>query len=198
MNEYEFKAINLMTQTFEKHGVKFKVVEAPSAEIIVAGFSINGGPQVEECFISRDNGNDVAVRVFRLVTKTPRARRSRVLEACNILNRKVRHLKFSIDTDGNVNVEYDFPEYTPDNGIGEMALEIFARTMQTLNSEYHIFMKAIYTDEILEDDSLMKKLERLFRMYKEKKTAEDSETDCDLDYCPDQDLETADSSEITE
>ena len=190
MNKYEFKAINLITQTFEKHGVKFKVVEAPSAEIIIAGFSINGGPQVEEWFISRDNGNDVAARVFRLVTRTPEDRRSRIEDACNILNRKVRHLKFSMDTDGDVNVEYDFPEYTPDNGIGEMALEIFVRTMKTLDSEYQIFMKAIYTDDILDEDGLMKKLERLFRLYKEKKAAEDSATDYDL--------ETADSSEITE
>ena len=107
MKKYEFKAINLITQTFEKHGVKFKVVEAPGAEIIIAGFSINGGPQVEEWFISLDNGNDVAARVFRLVTRTPEDRRSRIEDACNILNRKVRHLKFSMDTDGDVNVEYD-------------------------------------------------------------------------------------------
>ena len=62
--------------------------------------------------------------------------------------------------------------------------------MKTLDSEYQIFMKAIYTDDILDEDGLMKKLERLFRLYKEKKAAEDSATDYDL--------ETADSSEITE
>lgn len=43
MSKYEFKAINLIAETFEKHGIKLKVEEAPGAEIIIAGFPIDGG-----------------------------------------------------------------------------------------------------------------------------------------------------------
>lgn len=71
-------------------------------------------------FISRDNGNDVAARIFGLITNTPKEKRARVMEACNVLNHKIRYMKFYLDTDGDINVEYDFPVYSPDNGIGEM------------------------------------------------------------------------------
>lgn len=44
--------------------------------------------------------------------------------------------------------------------------------MQTLDSEYSIFMKAIYTDDNLEEESLMQKLERLYRMQEARKASE--------------------------
>ena len=72
------------------------------------------------------------------------------MEACNVLNHKIRYMKFYLDIDGDINVEYDFPVHSPDNGIGEMAFEIFVRTMQILNSEYSIFMKALYSEEELD------------------------------------------------
>lgn len=148
MDDYMFKATNLIAETFEKYGIVFKVEDASKAEIITAGFHIDGGPSVSEWFISSNDNNDVAVRIFGLITNTPEAKRPRVMEACNILNCEVRHLKFYMD-DGNVNIDYDFPECTPDEGVGKMALEIFFRTMKTLDEKYGIFMKAIYTDEEL-------------------------------------------------
>lgn len=107
----------------------------------------------------------------------------------------MRHLKFYIDADGDVNVEYDFPEHTPDNGVGEMALEIFVRTVHTLDSEYGIFMKAIYTDDNLEEESLMQKLERLYRMQEARKTSEDNATDADESEYSEPELEATDSSD---
>ena len=71
------------------------------------------------------------------------------MEACNVLNHKIRYMKFYLDTDGDINVEYDFPVHSPDNGIGEMAFEIFVCMMQILDSEYSIFMKALYSEEEL-------------------------------------------------
>lgn len=53
-----------------------------------------------------------------------------------------------------------------------MVLEIFARPIQTFDSEYSIFMKAIYTDDNLEEESLMQKLERLYRMQEARKASE--------------------------
>ena len=195
MDKYTFKATNLIAETFDKHGIKYNVEEAPGAEIIVAGFPVDGGPAVTEWFISRDNDNDVAARVFRLVSKTPEARRSRVRDACNILNRKVRYMKFSIDADGDVNAEYDFPVQTPDSGVGEMALEIFVRTMRTLDSEYSLFMKAIYTDATLEEESLMQKLERLYRMQEARKASVENAIEADESVYSEFELETADSSD---
>ena len=102
-------------------------------------------------FISRDNDNDVAVRIFCLISNIPREKRTRVRDVCNALNNKIRYLKFSLDTDGDIQVMYDFPVCTPDDGIGEMALEMLACTQMALDSEYNLFMKALYTEEPLED-----------------------------------------------
>ena len=141
---------------FEEHEVKFHVINMHGQEEVLAGFSVDNGPKVIMKFISRDNDNDVAARIFGLVSNTPREKHPRVLETCNILNRKIRYMKFYLDNDGDINVEYDFPVKSSDECIGEMAFEIFIRTMQILDAEYEIFTKALYTDEKLEaeDESL--------------------------------------------
>ncbi len=150
MNKYEFNATNLIAETFEKRGIIFDVVSHNDSEQILAGFSVECGPNVIMRFISDGNNNDVAARIFGLITNTPKEKRSRVIEACNMLNNKIRYMKFYLDTEGDINVEYDFPVHSPDNGIGEMAFEIFVRTMKILDSEYSIFMKALYSEEELD------------------------------------------------
>lgn len=147
MNKYEFKAINLIAEAFAKRGVKFDVVNYHGSEQLLAAFPVDCGPNVIMRFISCDNDNDVAVRIFGLISNTPKEKRYRIMDACNVLNHKIRYIKFYLDTDGDINVEYDFPVRSPDDGIGEMAFEIFVRMMQILDSEYSIFMKALYTDE---------------------------------------------------
>lgn len=149
MNEHEFKAIDLVAEAFEKHGAKFRVFKMQEQGELLAGFPVNGGPTVLMKFIVRDDDNDAAARIFGLITKVPAEKRSRVLEACNALNLKVRFLKFVMDADGDINVEYDFPVRSGDECIGEMAFEIFVRAMSILDNEYGIFMKALYIDEPL-------------------------------------------------
>lgn len=46
MSKYEFKAINLIAETFEKHEAKFRVFNMQGQEELVAGFSVDGGPNV--------------------------------------------------------------------------------------------------------------------------------------------------------
>lgn len=203
MNKYEFKAINLIAETFEKCGVKFDVVSHHGNEQLLAGFSVDCGPNVIMRFISCDNDNDVAARIFGLISNTPKEKRTRVMEACNVLNHKIRYMKFYLDPDGDINVEYDFPMHSPDDGIGERAFEIFVRVMQILDSEYSIFMKALYSDEELAiqghggPSELMQKLQELRKMMEARMAALEDSTDdeesdgLDLDF--DLDLETAGS-----
>lgn len=187
MNKYEFKATNLIAETFEKRGIKFDIVNHHGSDQLLAGFSVNCGPNVIMRFISRDNDNDVAARIFGLITNTPKEKRSRVMEACNVLNHKIRYMKFYLDADGDINVEYDFPVHSPDDGIGEMAFEIFVRTMQILDSEYSIFMKALYSDDELDIQGhsvpaeLMQKLQELRRMM-EARMADMGDSNDDEDF----------------
>lgn len=198
MNKYEFHATNLIAETFEKKGVKFDVVNYQGNEQLLAGFSVECGPNVIMRFISRDNDNDVAARIFGLISNTPKEKRFRVMEACNVLNHKIRYMKFYLDNDGDINVEYDFPVHSPDDGIGEMAFEIFIRMMQILNSEYSIFMKALYSEDELDlqghsvSAELMQKLQELRKMMEARMVAGDSANDEEFDDC-EASLETVDS-----
>ena len=190
MNKYEFKATNLIAETFEKHGVKFDVVSRHGSEQLLASFPVDCGPNVIMRFISRDNDNDVLACIFGLISNTPREKRTRVMDACNLLNYKIRYMKFYLDTDGDINVEYDFPVRTPDDGIGEMAFEIFVRMMQVLDSEYSIFMKALYTEEELDikgrsvPAELMQRLQELRKRMEARRTtvgASDDEKSDDVE-----------------
>ena len=199
MNEYEWKATNLIAQTFEKYGAKFDVVNSDGVEQLLAGFSVDCGPNVMMRFINQDDDNDVAARIYGLVSNIPQEKRLRVMEACNILNRKVRFIKFYLDTDGDINVEYDFPMHSTDDGIGEMAFEIFIRVMHVLDDQYEIFMKALYTEEELQPKPLdmaarLERLQHLREMLESRlaadenvdnKNPEDTEADTEAEGTPD-------------
>lgn len=187
MREYEFHATTLMAEAFTRTGAKFDVVSRPDSEQLLAGFPVECGPNVIMRFISRDDDNDVAIRIYGLISNTPREKRPRMMEACNLLNQKIRYMKFYLDPDGSVNVEYDFPVRTPDEGVGKMAFEMFIRMIQILNSEYGIFMKALYSDEELdlqdspEDDFHTELIERLQELREIMETRTDGMNDDDDD-----------------
>lgn len=155
-----YKASNLITETFDAHGIKYDVVEREDASIVEAGFAVESGPQVVAHFISRDDDNDVAVRIFGLVCKVPETRRPAVMEACNTLNRKIRFVKFYLDRENSVNVEADLPVRTDDCCLGECCFELFIRLMKILDDEFHILAEALYlgADAREQEDSALLRL----------------------------------------
>lgn len=152
MGKYEFNTTNLIAESFEKHGIKYSVEHLEGMEILQTGFSIDCGPGVFVNFFNPNkmNTTDVSMRILRLVSHTPKEKRARILEACNVLNCKCRFIKFCVDADGDVNVEYDLPLSTSERGIGETAGILLAGMQVTLNKYYGVFMKALYTDEALD------------------------------------------------
>lgn len=205
MNKYEFNATNLIAETFEKRGFKFEVNNHHGMEELQTFLPIGRGSYAIMHFISHDNDNDVAVRIIGLVSDVPMNKRLRVMEVCNALNINFRYLKFTLDGDGDVNVEYDFLVRSPNEGIGEMAFEIFSRTIQILSSENGIFMKAIYSDEDLDiqNDSdttrLMQRLEEIRRRIEARMTAtsvsdDDDQSDSESD---DVELDVEDSELVS-
>lgn len=150
MNEYDFLAIDLIAEAFEEHGIGFNRFKTQEQGQLETRFSIKGGPEVAIKYIQLHNRNDIAVRIFRSLSAVPAEKRTRVLEACNALNCKYRFLKFSIDTDGDIEVAYDFLQECADECIGVMAFEICARAKRILDEGFGILMKALYTDEPLD------------------------------------------------
>lgn len=139
-----YKATNLIVEAFNTHDIKYDVIERDDASIVKAGFAVESGPQVVANFISRDDDNDVAVRIFGLVCKVPEKRRPAVMEACNTLNGKIRFVKFYLDRENSVNVEVDLPVRTDDCCVGECCFELFIRLMKILDDEFHVLAEALY------------------------------------------------------
>lgn len=161
-----FEPIRLLTEAFNAHDLKFDVSEGEKYQDIHVPFGIKNGPFVVVRFISFGKGNDVLVRIRNLANRVPGEKRFRVLEALNQLNGRYRFLKFDMDAEQNVHVEYDFPTNTGSESIGEMGFELFIRTMQILNEGYIVLAKALYseaeetsgTDDDAEKKDLMKLL----------------------------------------
>lgn len=138
------KATDLISKTFDDYDVKYRIVEAGDASVVEAGFVIDAGPAVVVRFISKDDDNDVAVRVFDLINHIPLSKKYAMMEACNTLSAKVRFYKFFLNRDNGINVEADLPEQTSDECVGECCFELFARIMSILTNEYHILAETLY------------------------------------------------------
>ena len=138
------KATELIVKTFDEHDVKYRVTEVADASMVEAGFEVEAGPEVIVRYISNDEDNDVAVRIYGLMHRIPLAKRADVMEACNTLSARIRFFKFYLDDSSNVNVEADLPVRTDDDCLGECCFELFVRIMSILNNEYQILAEALY------------------------------------------------------
>lgn len=139
-----YKATRLIQEAMEKEDLHFRVEEGDESSRVLAGFSVKNGPSVRVQFISRDDDNDVAVRLFGLVGDVAEDKAAAVTAACNECNKKYRFLKFVLDDDHDVNVEYDFPVRSSSDTVGDEACEIFIRIMKIVDECYPEFMKALW------------------------------------------------------
>lgn len=154
MANYQWKPTKLIAEKFEECEYEFEVREHVGPEedlsIILIPFNLTGGGPVNVGFISSSDDNDVAVCVFQLISQIPEERRPRMMEACNRVMDRKRHLRFVINDDGNLNVEYDIPLMVSDEVLPTIAVEMFVRMQRILNEEYSYLMKALYSDAPLD------------------------------------------------
>lgn len=146
MQECRYEKAGLIAQAFELNKIKFCVIEGKELEVVCAAFQIKNGPSVNACFFVEKTGC-VHMRVSNLITDIPAEKHLRMLEACNVLNTKLRFFKFSLNKDNTIGMTFDFLETTPKDALGSLACEAFLRSMNVLNNEYGVFMKALYTNE---------------------------------------------------
>lgn len=128
-------------KTFDEKNIKYRVNQVGDSSIVEAGFVLDNGPNVIVRFISRDDDNDVAVRVFDLV-KVKEDQQESMIKVINDLNKEFRFLKFVIHDSGSVHVENDL--YLRTENVGEVAAEMFVRYMQILKQAYPKLMKALW------------------------------------------------------
>ena len=139
------KATTLIARAMDEKNYKYGITEKEKSSILYAGFSIDNGPNVQCKFISTDDDNDVAVRLYGLISGITDSNRGKILEVINKCNNSYRFVTFLIDSDGDVNIQYDFPVTATDDAIGVMSCEIFARIMNIVEECYPLFMKALWS-----------------------------------------------------
>ena len=138
------KATELISETFDRYNVKYRIIEEDKLSLVEAGYNIEGGPSVRILYLSTDEGNGVQVRILGLMNKVPAEKRSAVLEVCNRINSEMRFFKFYLDKDRDLMALYDLPARGAEENIGECSFEMFIRATQILNKCYHYIPEAVY------------------------------------------------------
>ena len=137
-----YKATRRIYEELKKDsGLKVFTDEAGDSNYVWLQFGIKNGGSYRIRFISKDNDNDVAVRIFGLVT-IDETHQAKVLPVINKLNSKYRFAKFVLDKDGDVNLEYDYLVRCPDPAAS--AKEIVIRMVQIVDEAYPELMRAMW------------------------------------------------------
>jgi hypothetical protein len=123
-------------------GLKVFTDENERSSEVWLQFGIKNGGNYRIKFISTDDDNDVAVRVFNLL-HVEEDQKSKLISALNELNIKYRYVKFCCSNDGDINIEYDFPVrcVAPES----CAEELIMRFANIINDAYSILMHALWS-----------------------------------------------------
>ena len=136
-----FRATRDIKRKFDSKEIKYRVVDKSDVSYIEAGIRGDNYSSMDVLYISRDDDNDVSVRVMQ-ICKVPDNKLAPMILAVNECNNKFRYVKFVMDKDRDINLEYDMP--LKNNDVGEIAVELLIRIMKIMDEAYPIFMKAMY------------------------------------------------------
>ena len=121
--------------------LKVFIDESDTSSSVWLQFGIKNGGNYRIRFISKDDDNDVAVRVFSLV-EVDESKQAKVLPIINQLNSKYRFVKFVLDSDGDINLEYDYLVRCPNPAVS--AREIVIRIVKIVDEAYPELMRAMW------------------------------------------------------
>ena len=117
-------AINEIHKAFNNAGLKHDVQQFGDKSVLITGMT-GSGDTYKVFFVKEGNvGNDVALRILKIASCS-KYQLNQAYEVLNELQLKYRFLRFTIDDDGDINGEYDFPTTYED--IGKGAVEICLR-----------------------------------------------------------------------
>jgi len=137
-----YKATKEIHEALRKHGLKANIEETATRSMVHVGFMTenteNGSP-LHIFFVSRNNDNDVSMRVMQLMHVEEEHVKD-VLPVISRINRDFRYVKFVLDTDNNIGVEYDLPLSC--DAVGKCALEMTACFVKTIGKAYPELLRA--------------------------------------------------------
>lgn len=135
-----FKPMLEIMSVLDAKEFKYRVEEREDLTALHMG--INGKDTHYEIviFATSDN-NSVAMRANQL-TRVPEEKRDAMLKVINERNNRYRFVKFTLDNDADVNLEWDAPDAS--QNIGEMCWEMTLRMLRIVNESFPEFMKCIW------------------------------------------------------
>ncbi len=136
-----FKATREISRAFDAKGIKYRVIDKEKVSYVEASVRGKVAPSVDIDFFSSDDDNDVSVRVVAIL-RAPDNRLGQILVAINECNNRFRFVKFVLDKDRDVNLEFDMPLRT--TNPGDVAVEMLIRIMKIIDDAYPVLMKAVF------------------------------------------------------
>lgn len=141
---YKYKMTEKIAKEFERRDINHYATSHKEEELIIVDFPVPGS-NVKLFFLIMDD-EAVAARAFLLFENVPKEKRGRMLEAINKVNHDLRFIKLTMDDDGDVNGEYDFPLCVDEADIGSCAFEIYTRFKVILQRKYQELARVLCSD----------------------------------------------------
>lgn len=138
-----FKATNEIYEAITAHGLKASIRDEGRCSIVQVRFSLPYSAPIEVLFMNTDDDNDTAVRLELMHIKEEKV--EMLLPVLNTLNNKYRYVKFTLNKDNDVFVEYDMP--MAGCNIGECAKEMVARFIQIVNEAHPVLLQAVFVPQ---------------------------------------------------
>lgn len=135
------QATREIASALDSKDLKYDIVENDNTSRVICG--MNGKAlNFRIQYISTDEDNDVAVRVFDLV-KIPEEKKTDMLLFAHECNRRFRYVKFVVNEgDNTLQLEYDMP--LKNENPGEIALELLVRILNILNDVGMDMMRRVW------------------------------------------------------
>lgn len=112
-------------EALDAQDIRCDIAEGPDSSAVITGFDLKSGDAATIHFISMNDNNDVAMRVFHFAKGDP----AKLAGVVNELNCKFRYAKFTL-RDGEVCLEMDIPQETAN--VGKVAFELLVRSLDIM------------------------------------------------------------------
>lgn len=120
-----YQASKAIKEALDAQDIRCDIAEGPDSSAVITGFDLKSGDAATIHFISMNDQNDVAMRVFHFAKGDP----AKLAKVVNDLNCQFRYAKFTL-RDDEVCLEMDIPQET--TNVGRVAFELLARSLDIM------------------------------------------------------------------
>lgn len=131
-------AAKLFADYLDKKGTKYSKYDNETIEVILKGENTS----VRLLFIFDDDTRSVGIKVWNIV-KIPEEKVGNACFVCSKLNGEYRWVKFSLDSENNLDAVTD-AIITPST-VGEVCHELLHRVARIVDKAYPLIMKTVWS-----------------------------------------------------